>query len=68
MTSTWCGNGLWMILSDEKFAPVPLTKVSVKASITNLLAVVHVKQTFKNVENQPIEAVYKFPLDKGLLL
>jgi len=66
MTSTCCGNGLWMVLSDEKFAPVPLTGVSVKVSITNLVAVVQVEQSYRNIENEAIEVVYSFPLDEGL--
>ena len=66
MTSTCCGSGLWMILLDEKFVPVPLTGVTVKASTTNMLAVVQVEQSYVNAEDEPIEVVNKFPLDEGL--
>ena len=64
MTSSGGGSGLWMM--GEAFAPVPLTGVSVKASITNLVAKVQVEQSYMNVKSQPIDAVYKFLLDEGL--
>jgi len=46
-------------------APVPLTGVSVKVRIVDLVAEVDIEQRYVNRENQPIEAVYKFPLDEG---
>jgi hypothetical protein len=45
--------------------PVPLTGVSVEADISNLCARVSVAQRFVNQQDQPIEAVYVFPLDEG---
>jgi len=60
------GFGLWRTLSHEKFAPVPLTGVSVNVSITDLVAKVTIVQKYLNVEPQPIEAVYKLRLDEGL--
>ncbi len=46
-------------------APVPLTGVSVKVRIVDLVAEIDIEQRYVNRENQPIEAVYKFPLDEG---
>ena len=45
--------------------PVPLTGVSVEAHIVDLVAQVTIEQRYVNKENQPIEAVYLFPLDEG---
>jgi len=46
-------------------APVPLTGVSVKVRIVDLVAEVNIEQRYVNRENQPIEAIYKFPLEEG---
>ena len=46
--------------------PVPLTGVSVQARIIDLVAEVTIEQRYVNRENQPIEAVYLFPLDEGM--
>jgi len=46
-------------------APVPLTGVSVQVRIIDLVAEVNIEQRYVNRENQPIEAIYKFPLDEG---
>ena len=45
--------------------PVPLNGVSVEAHIVDLVAQVTIEQRYVNKENQPIEAVYLFPLDEG---
>jgi len=45
--------------------PVPLTGVSVKARIIGSIAEVSIEQHYVNREKNPIEAVYKFPLDEG---
>jgi len=45
--------------------PVPLTGVSVEVRIFDLVAEVCIEQRYVNRENNPIEAVYKFPLDEG---
>ncbi len=57
-----------MKMSDEKFAPVPLTTVSAKVSIINLVAEVQVEQSYWNDASHPIEVVYKFPLNEGMHL
>ena len=62
------GFGLWHTLSEEKFAPVPLTAVSVKVAIINLVAEVEIVQNYVNERNHSIEAVYKFPLTEGKYL
>lgn len=46
--------------------PVPLTGVSVHVKIVDLVAQVDVEQHYCNREDQPVEAVYKFPLDEGI--
>ncbi len=46
-------------------APVPLTGVSVNVRIVDLVAEVNIEQRYVNQGNQPIEAIYKFPLDEG---
>lgn len=61
-----CGFGLWQILSEEKFAPVTLTAVSVSVSIIDLVAEVQVEQIYFNEEIHPIETVFKFPLTEGM--
>ena len=45
--------------------PVRLTGVSVEVHIIDLVAEVSIEQRYVNRENNPIEAVYKFPLDEG---
>ena len=52
------------LLSTEG-TPVPLVGVSAKAEIRDYACRVVVSQRFRNDESQPIEAVYKFPLDEG---
>ena len=46
-------------------APVPLVAVSARAEIRDYASRLVVTQRFHNDEEQPIEAVYKFPLDEG---
>ena len=65
---TSCGHGMWMKLTEEKFAPVPLTSVSVKVSVINLVAEVQVEQSYRNEAPHPIKVVYKFPLTEGMYL
>ncbi|XP_065572265.1 von Willebrand factor A domain-containing protein 5A-like [Artemia franciscana] len=50
---------------NENEYPVPLTGVKVHVKIVDVLAEVEVVQTYKNLEMQPIEAIYKFPVDEG---
>ncbi|CAG8726389.1 8910_t:CDS:10 [Dentiscutata erythropus] len=42
--------------------PVPLQNVSAEANIVDMIAEVTVCQTYKNVEHDTIEAIYRFPL------
>ena len=46
-------------------ATVPLEGVSVETRIRDYAATTVVAQRYRNAEAQPIEAVYKFPLDEG---
>ena len=46
----------------EKF-PIPLQSVQVDASVVHSVAQVQITQVFVNKEEQPIEAVYYFPVD-----
>nr|CAH0110060.1 unnamed protein product [Daphnia galeata] len=57
--------GLIIERPDRESIPVPLIGVSVEARIIDLVAEVTIEQRYINKENQPIEAVYLFPLDEG---
>ena len=57
---------IWHTLSEKKFAPGPLTAVSVKVAIINLLAEVEIVQSYSNEEYRAIEAIYNFPLTGGM--
>lgn len=46
-------------------APVPLTSVSVVASMVHAVAQVELTQVFANQEKEPIEAIYYFPVDSN---
>jgi hypothetical protein len=59
-------SGLIIEFPDREPTPVPLTGVSVTARIIDLVAEVTIEQRYVNRENQPIEAVYLFPLDEGI--
>jgi Ca-activated chloride channel family protein len=52
-------------LTSREGAHVPLVGVSVEAEIRDYACRVVVSQRFRNDEDQPIEAVYRFPLDEG---
>ncbi len=45
--------------------PVPLLGVRVEAEVKDYAARVVLVQRYRNDETQPIEAVYKFPLDEA---
>ncbi|RIB15448.1 hypothetical protein C2G38_1579317 [Gigaspora rosea] len=45
--------------------PIPLQKVSAEVNIVDMIAQVTVSQTYKNIENETIEAIYKFPLHEA---
>jgi hypothetical protein len=58
--------GLLIVVDDGiEPVPVPLTGVSVDVRIIDLVAEVSIEQRYVNRESNPIEAVYKFPLDEG---
>ena len=52
-------------LFSRQGTPVPLLGVQVDGQIVGQGARITVSQRFRNVENQAIEAVYKFPLPEG---
>src|SRR5512143_3120553 len=52
-------------LVSQEGAPVPLVGVVARAEIRDYACRVFLSQRFRNDEDQPIEAVYKFPLDEG---
>ncbi|CAG8589419.1 352_t:CDS:2 [Dentiscutata erythropus] len=56
--------GLICIIEDRE-KPVPLQNVSVEANIVDMIAETTVCQTYKNVEQNTIEAIYKFPLHEA---
>jgi len=49
----------------ERTAPVPLTSVSILASVVHPVAQVELIQVYVNKEKQPIEAIYYFPVDSN---
>ena len=48
---------------EQKPVPVPLIQVDVEASVVHAVAQVQITQVYKNLEEQPIEAIYFFPVD-----
>ena len=64
MELDFCRSGLVAETYGQEVS-VPLTGVSVQANIIDLVAEVSIEQRYVNKENNPIEAVYKFPLDEG---
>jgi len=58
-------SGLVSIDSDEVKGPVPLESVSIEASVVHAVAQVELTQVYVNKEDQPIEAIYFFPLDSN---
>ncbi|RIB03892.1 von Willebrand factor type A domain-containing protein [Gigaspora rosea] len=56
--------GLIFVVEECSY-PVPLQDVSVDANIVDMIAETTVCQTYKNVEQNTIEAIYKFPLHEA---
>lgn len=52
-------------LITDKGAPVPLVGVKVEVKMRDLAVHTTVTQRFRNIEKNPIEAVYSFPLEEG---
>ncbi|CAG8584774.1 41229_t:CDS:2 [Gigaspora margarita] len=50
---------------EERTYPIPLQDVSVEANIVDMIAETTVCQTYKNVEQNSIEAIYKFPFHEA---
>ena len=50
------------VLESVDDAKVALTSVNIDAILNNLLGEVTIRQTYENIENKNIEAVYTFPL------
>ncbi|RIA99005.1 hypothetical protein C1645_557241 [Glomus cerebriforme] len=56
--------GLYYII-EEKEIPIPLQNVVVEANVVDMISEVTISQTYKNVEKDPIEAQYKFPIHEA---
>ncbi|CAG8457515.1 1321_t:CDS:10 [Dentiscutata erythropus] len=50
---------------NNQYYPIPLQNVSVEANIVDMIAETTVCQTYKNIESNTIEAIYKFPLHEA---
>ena len=44
--------------------PVPLKNVNIKAKVVDFVSETTVTQSYINVENNPIEAIYMFPIEE----
>ncbi|GBB90883.1 hypothetical protein RclHR1_00180021 [Rhizophagus clarus] len=53
--------GLCFVIQQE-LKPIPLQNVVVEANIVDMIAEVTISQTYKNIEKDTIEALYKFPI------
>ncbi|PKY30451.1 hypothetical protein RhiirB3_531058, partial [Rhizophagus irregularis] len=53
--------GLCFIVEQE-IKPIPLQNVAVEANIVDMIAEVTISQVYKNIEEDTIEALYKFPI------
>eukprot|EP01114_Cavostelium_apophysatum_P014046 TRINITY_DN3539_c0_g1_i1.p1 TRINITY_DN3539_c0_g1~~TRINITY_DN3539_c0_g1_i1.p1 ORF type:complete len:886 (+),score=216.32 TRINITY_DN3539_c0_g1_i1:162-2819(+) len=52
----------------KPLAPIPLLSVETKVTIVDFTAQVSVIQTYQNIESNPIEASYEFPLAKNITI
>lgn len=57
--------GFLEVTHNASRAPLPLTGVSIEASVSDLIAHVSMRQTFRNPYRNCIEATYTFPLAPG---
>ena len=67
--SSECPCGLIFFLKDlnissEEAVPVPLKSVNIEARTCGFVSDVTVKQSYVNVENNPIEVIYMFPIEE----
>ena len=51
------------VMEDETI-PVPLKNVQISTQIVDFVSEIKVTQTYLNVESNPIEAVYMFPVEE----
>ena len=49
----------------DRQAPIPLERVRAEAHVVDAAARVTIRQSYRNVEDVPLEVVYTFPLDEG---
>ncbi|PKK65378.1 hypothetical protein RhiirC2_786242 [Rhizophagus irregularis] len=56
--------GLCCVIKNKE-TPIPLHNVVVKANIVDMITEVTICQTYKNIEKDPIEARYKFPIHEA---
>ena len=52
------------ISSEDDLVPVPLQYVNIEANIVDFVSEITVTQSFLNVEGNPIEVVYMFPIEE----
>ncbi|CAB4410786.1 unnamed protein product [Rhizophagus irregularis] len=50
---------------ENKETPIPLQNVVIEANIVDMITEVTISQTYKNIEKDPIEARYKFPIHEA---
>ena len=55
-------SGLFSVATQQ---PIPLDHVRVEAHVVDAAARVTIRQSYRNLENVPLEVVYTFPLDEG---
>jgi Ca-activated chloride channel family protein len=55
-------SGLFSVAARQ---PIPLDHVRVEAHVVDAAARVTIRQSYRNMENVPLEVVYTFPLDEG---
>ena len=53
------------LFSRETGQSIPLDHVRVEAHVVDAAARVTIRQSYRNIENVPLEVVYAFPLDEG---
>ena len=53
------------LFSREAGQSIPLDHVRVEAHVVDAAARVTIRQSYRNIENVPLEVVYAFPLDEG---
>ena len=49
---------------EDEFKPIPLLLVNIDANVDNFVAEVLMTQKYKNKEKNPLEVVYRFPIEE----